>query len=117
MTTDVELQCAFGSEETCILTSVQRLGQNVEQLPREALGSNQLVELANHLCVVGLRGGINGNHTRSVAYAQYELTRNLPVNVSCQRGQVLDAGNVLLIVEDSLVEVTDAPAQRDVVVE
>ena len=37
--------------------------------------------------------------------------------VTSQGGEVLDVGHVLLIVEDALVEVADAPAQGDVVVE
>ena len=37
--------------------------------------------------------------------------------VAGQRGQILDVADVLLIVEDGLIQVADAPAQRDVVVE
>ena len=60
---------------------------------------------------------VDGNHARCVANAQDELPGDLPVNVACQRGQELNVLHMFLVVEDSLVEVADAPAQGDVVVE
>ena len=39
------------------------------------------------------------------------------MNIACQCGEILDIADVLLVVEDSLVEVRDTPAQGDIVVE
>ena len=38
------------------------------------------------------------------------------MHIACQCGKVLDVSHVFLIVENSLIEVADAPAERDVVV-
>ena len=117
MAAHVEPLGTLGGEEACLLAGVERLGQNVEQPEGQAFRCEDVVELTYHLCVVGLRGGVNGNHARGIAHAEDELARHLPVHITCQCGEVLDAGHVLLVVEDGLVEVADAPAQGDVVVE
>ena len=39
------------------------------------------------------------------------------MNITSQGGEVLDVGYVLLVVENALIEVRDAPTQGDVVVE
>ena len=43
------------------------------------------------------------------------LAGYLPVDKTCKGGQVIDGWNVLFIIQDGLVEVGDAPTQRDVV--
>ena len=100
-----------------ILTGTQRLRQDVQQLVGQTLGCKDGVELLHHLRVVRLRGGVNGNHARCVAHAQHELTRQLPVDISCQRGQIFDVLHVRLVVKYALIQVRDAPAQGDVIVE
>ena len=117
MAAHVEFLGTLGSQETGICTSIQALGQDVEQSVGQTLGGKYLVELLNHRGVVALGSGINGNHTRGIAYAQHEFTSHLPVYVACQRGQILDIGDVLLVVEDGLVEVRNRPAQGDIIVE
>ena len=105
MAADVEPLGTLGSEEASAFACVQALGQNVEQFPGESLRSDELVELAHHLGIVGLRGGVDGNHSRCIAHAEHELASHLPMHIAGEGSQILDVGNVLLVVEDALVEV------------
>ena len=95
----------FRCPESCILTRVERLGQDVEKFPSESLRFDEFIKLAHHLCIVGLGVRVNGNHARGIAHAEDELPCHLPVDVSCKCGEELDVGDVLLVVEDALVEV------------
>ena len=63
MTGNVEFLGTLGGQHACTLAGVQRLGQDIEQGPRVALRSDELVELLDHRGVVGLGGGVNRNHT------------------------------------------------------
>ena len=102
-------------QETGVLTGHQHLGQNVEQLPAETLRGNQLVELLHHRGRVVLRLGVDGQHAAGITDTQHFLAGEAPVDVAGQCGQVLDVAHMLLIVENGLVEVGDAPAEGNVV--
>ena len=117
MAAHVETLGSLGSEETGVLTGIERCGKDVEQFPGETSWSHELVELAHHLGIIGLRVGVDGDHTRCIAHTEDELPGDLPVHIAGKRGEVFDVGHVLLVVEDGLVEMADAPTQRDVVVE
>ena len=105
MSADVQLLGTLSGQQSGSFAGVQALGQNVEKAEGQPFRSQNLVELLNHCGVVGLRGGVNGNHTRGIAHAQHELACYLPVNIACQCGQELDVLDVLVAVQNALVQV------------
>ena len=111
----VEVTGSFGSKETCVFTGRQYLRQNISKLPVVSFRSNKFVELIHHFRRIVFGDGIDGEHTGGISYAQYLLAGYLPVDKTCKGGQVIDGWNVLFIIQDGLVEVGDAPTQRDVV--
>ena len=76
---------------------------------------DELFELLHHVGAVVPGFGIHRQHAGGVAHAQDLLAGELPVDVAGERGQVADVPHVGFIVQDGLVEVGDAPAERDVV--
>ena len=117
MTGNVQLACTLGRQVSGILACGEHLGEDVQKRPTVVLGGNELVELLHHRGVVVLRLGIHGNHTAGITHTEHLLAGELPVNVTGQSGLELDVLHMLLIVENALIEVADAPTQRDVVVE
>ncbi len=93
----------------------QHLGQDVPEFPGIALRGDELLELLHHVGAVVPGGRVDGQHAGGVAHAQDLLTGEFPVDVAGEGGEVGDPGNVLLPVQDGLVEVGDAPAERDVI--
>ena len=92
-------------EESCWMTGNDTLWENVFQLPRVSLVCNEVIELLHHLSVVVLCLWIYRNHTRSITYAETFLTRQTPMNVASQCGEIGDVLYVLLVVQDALVQV------------
>ena len=111
----VETTSALFGEASGILTGQEYFREDILKLPAEAARSDEFVELGYHRGVVLLRGRIYGNHTRGVAYAEHFLAGELPVDVAGKRGEEVDFAHMLLAVEDSLIEMADAPAQGDIV--
>ena len=107
---DVEERRTLGSEVAGALARDQDLGQQVLDLPAHALGGDELVELGDHGRVVVVRLGVDGEHARGVADREDLLAREAPVRVTGERGEEVDAGDVLLAVEDGLVDMANAPA-------
>ena len=99
------------------LAGAQHLRQDVAQLPGVLLRSNQFLELLHHVRAVISRRRIDREHAGGVADAQHLLPGQLPVDVAGERGQVADALHVGLAVQDGLIQVRDAPAERNVIVE
>ena len=111
----VETTCALFGEASGILTGQEYFREDILKLPAEAARGNKFVEFGYHRGIVVLRGRINGNHTRGVAYAEHLFAGELPVDVACQSCEEIDFAHMLLAVEDSLIEMADAPAQGDIV--
>lgn len=106
----VETTCALFGEASGILTGQEYFGRISSSFQPKPRG-REFVELGYHRGVVLLRGRIYGNHPRGVAYAEHFLAGELPVDVAGKRGEEVDFAHMLLAVEDSLIEMADAPAQ------
>ena len=112
---DVQPLGARLGQETGLFAGAEHLRQDVTQLPREALLFHELLELLHHVGPVVPGGRVHGQHAGGVAHAQHLLAGELPVDVAGQGGEIGDLGHVLLAVQDGLVQVGDAPAERNVV--
>ena len=117
MAADVNHLCSLRCEESCVLTCTQRLGKNVEQMEGQTFRVEDVVEFGNHIGIIGLGGGVNRNHTRGIANTENELTRYLPMDIAGEGSEILDILHMGIVVEYALIEVADAPAERNVVVE
>ena len=78
---------------------------------------HECLEFLNHLCRVVLCGGVDREHSRSITHPKHLLACKLPVDITCESGKEFDILYMLFAVEDGLVEMGNAPPQRDVVVE
>ena len=65
--------------------------------------------------IIGL--AVDGEHTRGFANAQHLLSRQLPMNIAGQRGQMADISHVEFLVQYRLIKVCNAPALRNVELE
>ena len=92
----------------------QHFRQKVAHLPREAVGSHKGVELPQHtpVKVTGVR--VDGEHTGGVPHAHGKATRQPVVDIARQRGDMRHLRHVGLLFQNSLVQLGDGPAQRDV---
>ena len=115
MTQYIELFTSFRSEDAGIFTCRQYFRQNIFQFPAIFFGSNQFIELSHHFSriVVGCR--INREHTRCVTDTQYLFASYLPMHITCQSSQEINVIHMRFIVQDSLVQMRNAPSQRNVV--
>ena len=117
MSRHVKPTCALGRQCAGIFASHKHLGQDVEELPAEALGSHKAIEFLDHPGIVSLGFRVDGNHARGVADAEHPPARELPVDVSGQSGEEMNVFDVRLLIEHTLVEMRNAPAQGHVEVE
>ena len=102
-------------ENTGGLSCYENFREDVQQLEAQFVRLNQFVELFNHLGVVGLGVGVNGNHTRCVAHAENFFAGELPMDVACEGGLELDVFDVALTVQYALIEVRNRPTERNVI--
>ena len=108
---------ALGSQAAGRRTGRQHLGENVLELPGEAVVGDVRVIACNLLRVKVHGLTVDGEHARGVAHAQHLLAGELPVNIPGQGGEI---GNVLhmgLAVQDGLVEMGHRPALGHIKVE
>ena len=115
MTGCIELFTAFRCEDTGIFTSRQYFGQNVFQFPTVFFRSNQIVEFGHHFGGIVVGSRIYGEHTRCVTNAQHLFACYLPMYITCKSCQELDVFDVRFVVQNSLVQMRNAPSQRDVI--
>ena len=113
----VEQGGALLGEPAGVLPGGEHLGQQVLELPAEPAVGDELVEAAEQLLGVAAGRGVDREHARRVADAQYPAPGQAPVDVAGERGEEADLRHVRLVVEDRLVVVGDGPPQRDVVPE
>ena len=106
---------AFRCEDTGIFTSRQYFGQNVFQFPTVFFRSNQIVEFGHHFGGIVVGSRIYGEHTRCVTNAQHLFACYLPMYITCKSCQELDVFDVRFVVQNSLVQMRNAPSQRDVI--
>ena len=117
MARDIQTLGSLRSQETCALSCYQNSWQDVAQLPGEAIGLDKLIEFLHHFSIIVLGDGINRYHAGSITNSQYELSCHLPMHITCQGGQELDVPYMLLVVEDTLIEMRNTPTQGDIIVE
>ena len=99
-----------------------RLGQRASALPRcQHLRENgtqfdacQSLKLLHHALVVVQLFAVDGEHSAGLAHAHDLLSGQLPVDVACKCGQVRDIFDMLFVVENGLIQVSNAPALWDV---
>ena len=92
-------------------------GSSVGQRQLDPGLGDQVVELGEHRRRRSRRCGVDREHAAGVADAEDLLAGQLPVHIAGQGGQVGDPADVVLVVQDRLVQVRDAPPVRDVVAE
>ena len=109
-TIEVEERCAFGGEPARVGAGGEGLGQQGEQIH---LGRELFVP-RDEIGVVGDTASADREHARGVADAQHVPSREPAVHVSGEGRDGGDVRNVRLPIAQSLVEVGDRPAQRDV---
>lgn len=110
----VEATGSFGSKEACVSpadNTFGRISRSFQSYPFGAISLSNLSTIQKN----SFGDEIDREHTGGISYAQYLLAGYLPVDKTCKGGQVIDGWNVLFIIQDGLVEVGDAPTQRDVV--
>jgi hypothetical protein len=90
--------------------------QQAAQRRQPAVG-DQVIERAEHGGVIAAGADVDREHAAGVADAEDPLAGQLPMHIAGQGGQVRDPPDVLLVVQYGLIQVRDAPAVRDVVVE
>ena len=111
-----QLRACLG-ESSGVLARHQHRGQDVPELPGEALVRHQGVELFHHLLVEVVGGRVDREHAGALADAQHLFAGELPVHEALQGGHEADVGHVGLAVQDGLVQMGDGPALGDVEVE
>ena len=89
------------------------VGQQVGQPEVHTGLGGEVIELRQHRSVVAPGGDVDREHAAGVADAEHLLAGQLPVDVAGQGGQVGDAVDMVLAVQDRLVEVRDAPPMRE----
>ena len=115
MTGYVELSAAFRCKDTGVFACRQYFGQNILKFPVIFFRSNQIVELLHHFSRIVVGSRVYGEHSRCISYAQYFFTCYLPMYITCKGCQEFDIFDMRFVVQDSLVQVGNAPPQRDVI--
>ena len=108
---------AINGQTACILTGDQHLGQDIADLPAVAAVSDQCIELIQHGLVVIHDNGIDGEHAGGFAHTHDPLTGQKVMDIACQSGDVIHLRNVILAVQDCLIQLGNAPAQRHIELE
>ena len=113
----VKKLCAFFRQDACVLSRHQGLRQDVPQLPREILPCHQLVKLLHTLLVKIPGMDIHREHARHITDTQNTSACQLPVHISLQRNEVVDILHMLFLIENGLVQMSNAPSLGNVVPE
>ena len=88
---------ALRREDASLLPGRENLGQNLPQLPGEALFRRDAVILGGHALVVVQPFAVNGEHAAGLAHARDLLAGELPVDIARQGGEeadVFDVGSI-----------------------
>ena len=96
------------------LSSPKHLGQHLLQLPVQARLLYKTVELFHHVWLVAPPLRRDRKHSRSVANSQNPLVSQLPVDISCHRGEIIKLLQVGSSIQHQLIQVGDTPALRNV---
>ena len=115
MTRCIELFTSIRSEDAGIFTCRQYFRQNIFQFPVIFFRSNQFVELSHHFSRIVVSSWIYRKHTWCITYSQHLIASYLPMHITCQSGQEVDFINVCFVVQNSLIQVGNAPTQRDII--
>ena len=111
---DIQQLCAFCGQLACACACGIDLGENLFQLPAEAIGSYQCVKLSNPLCVIVADGIVIGEHAGSFVDTGGKLAGKQGVDIAAEGGQTGNLVDVAFLIEDRLVQVGNAPALGDV---
>ena len=79
-------------------------------MPVITFGRNEIVKFADHLIVVCLCRWGDRQHAGSVTDTQDTTPCHFPVDIACERCEVVNFPDMCIIIQDALVEVGDAPA-------
>ena len=101
---------AFFCQRTRVLARIQHLRQNLPQLPAKMQGVDLFIESIRHVAVIIQFIAVDGEHAGSVSHAQHLPARQLPVNVPGQRGQEGHVFDMGFFIQNSLIQMSDAPA-------
>ena len=109
-TRGVQQLCSLRGDMACLHACRLHLRQQLRQTPIKTADLRQLLELQDHFRIIAPGGNINGEHARGIAYPQDLLPRELPVHIACQGSKEGNLRHLRLPVQDSLIEVGNAPA-------
>ena len=81
------------------------------------LSSDEFIELLDHFFIIVFCIHVDWEHSGCISYTKNLLTCHLPVDVSCQCCHECDIFYVLFFIKDALIQVCNAPSERDVILE
>ena len=103
----VEPFCALLGERACVFTCDHDGREKRFEINVDALGLQKCVEVRKHFFIVIV--ACNGEHTRSIVYAERLFARQSVMNVACKRGQKGDVFYVGQSVENGFVILGNRP--------
>ena len=113
MTGYVELSAAFRCKDTSVFACRQYFGQNILKFQLYSLGLNQIVRTSHHFSQNRLFGSRVWHPMHLLCPILF--TCYLPMYITCKGCQEFDVFDMRFVVQDSLVQVGNAPPQRDVI--
>ena len=90
---------------------------NVTKFPRESVRCYQFIEFINHFLIIICFCCVNREHTRRITDSKNSLTCQFPVYISLQSCDIVNIFYMFFTVKDRLIQMSNAPSLRNVVVE
>ena len=113
----IEKLCSFLGKDSRLLSGRLHLRQNLPDLPGISFGSNELLELIQHLIMELSGRGIDREHTGCLPDSHILLSGQFPVNIASQCSHKVNLRHMLFFVQNRLIQVGNAPALRNVELE
>ena len=111
---DIEKSRALLSQISAIVACRCYTRENVENIPRQSLYFANRIKFFNHFGIICICLAVNREHTRRLADADSFYARQFPMNIARKRCEIVNIGNMLLAVENSLVQMSNAPPLRNI---
>ena len=118
LTCDIKKLSTFLGQSTCIFTGNKHFWHQLIYIaPSKAFVCNQCIEFIDHACIIVFFVHINREHTGCIANTKNFLSGQFPVNISSQCCKVGNILHMLFAIQNTLVQMCDAPSHRNVILE
>ena len=106
----IDKLCPRLCQLSCVVSRCQYLGHNVSQFPVKSTGSSFFIELPDHSFIEISCFNIDREHTGSLSHTKHLLSRELPVDITCQCRKECHVFYMRFLIQNCLIEMGNAPS-------